>query len=269
MEWYEWIPMGSTAQLFEKITQFETEGRYTEARTCRKKILEAAESSGQNEFVSLCDFLVGEKITVRGLDEAAKDEPFYKRLHDMVCQRLGCNHKLAAAAKRKMAKMAMIQGHYSQAISWLEQALPIMTALQGAKSWEVGEAKALLVEWTNYMDPAQAKALAKAMDEEARRLFPLCEHLRRVEDYVVALGIAPAREIQDPGCRFSKDRIFVYYDAFLDIASLRQKLQLDPCVEISEWDDPRGSDGRGFVCTAHQDSIAGHYLQRNNIPIVS
>jgi len=200
--------MGNTSQLFAQIRHFETEGRYAEAQACRKKILKATESAEENEFVSLCDFLVRKEIAVRGVEGAAKNEPFYKRLHDMICQRLGSDHLLAAFAKRKLVKMAMIQGHYPAAISWLEQALPVMTVCQGAKSWEVREEKGLLIEWTCYMDPAKAKAITKAMEEEARRLFPLCEHLKRVEDYLVALGI----ENLDPAWRFgSNGGIMVQY----------------------------------------------------------
>jgi tetratricopeptide (TPR) repeat protein len=258
--------MGNASQLFEQIDHFEAAGLYAEAQACRQKVLAAAESAEENEFVSHCDFLVHEKIAVRGVEGAAIAEPFYKRLHDVVCQKLGSNHILAALAKRKMAKMAMVQGRYSEAIGWLEQALPVMSAFQGAKSWEVREAKGLLIEWTHYMDPAKATAITKAMEEEARRLFPLCEHLKRVEDYLVALGI----KILDPAWRFGPNgEITVHYDAWLDISSLREKFQLDPCVGISEWDDRRGSDGRGFVCTVHQDSIEGYYHRRPDTPIVS
>jgi hypothetical protein len=96
--------MEKDSQLVAQIGQYEAEGFYDKARTCRRKMLERAAAAEHQEFVSLCEFLVREKITVRGIESAVADEPFYKRLHDMVCQKLGNNHILAAQAKRKRPK---------------------------------------------------------------------------------------------------------------------------------------------------------------------
>jgi hypothetical protein len=148
--------------------------------------------------------------------------------------------------------MAMIQGHYAEAVSLLEAAMPVMTALLGANSWEVGEARTLMIDWTRCLDPAKALAMSKAMEEEARRQFPLCVHLRSLEDCLLNLGI----QNLDPIWRFGRDgKIAVRYIVVSENCSFLDTLRLDQCVTISEWENFRDGRGRDFVCTLHQDSL--------------
>ena len=82
----------------------------------------------------------------------------------------------------------------------------------------------------------------------------ICEHLRSVEAAVVAAG---AHETYRGQPWTDNCREWVYVDVRLDLADLRRRLDLDPCVVDHENTDPRSGTERGLVCTTHHDGVIG------------
>ncbi len=84
----------------------------------------------------------------------------------------------------------------------------------------------------------------------------VCEHLRKVEVAVVASG---ATETFRGQAWTDNCREWVYFDRVLDLAGLRSRLDLDPCVVDHENTDPKSGTERRLVCTQHHDGIIGLY----------
>ena len=82
----------------------------------------------------------------------------------------------------------------------------------------------------------------------------VCEHLRGLEDELVAAG----RKITSSGqpwlmnCRF-----WITFDVVLDCGALKQRLKLGDGISIHVNDDPRSGREQGLVCDACHDAIIG------------
>jgi hypothetical protein len=82
----------------------------------------------------------------------------------------------------------------------------------------------------------------------------VCEHLKPLEEALHAAGIRETAR----GQLWSKNcREFVYFNAVLDIETLKARFTFAPCVEVSENLDPRSGTERGFWCSEHQDGVMG------------
>lgn len=95
----------------------------------------------------------------------------------------------------------------------------------------------------------------------------VCEHLRPVEDRLLALGRAVTGSGQPwtQNCRF-----WVYFDAVLDCEALKKNFAPAECVEIDQNDDPRSGRERGLVCTVDHDAVMGlHPLDKPGVAPVS
>ena len=90
----------------------------------------------------------------------------------------------------------------------------------------------------------------------------ICKHLQPIEAELIHLGIAETFR----GQAWTKNcREWVYFDCYLDLASLRKRLALDPCVVDHTNDDPRSGCERGLVCNIHWDAIVGSFAQEDCI----
>lgn len=82
----------------------------------------------------------------------------------------------------------------------------------------------------------------------------LCAHLHALEQELLTAGFRETYR----GTPWSQNcREWVYFDVVLDTASLAARLQLAPCVEVSENLDPKSGSERGFYCSQCQDAVMG------------
>lgn len=82
----------------------------------------------------------------------------------------------------------------------------------------------------------------------------VCSHLSELEQALKAAGV----EETFRGQAWSDNcREWVYFDAVLDVASLRRRFDFGPSVSVHENLDPRSGTERGFVCTTCHDAVVG------------
>ncbi len=91
-----------------------------------------------------------------------------------------------------------------------------------------------------------------------------CEHLRPMEQAMLSAGMRePFR-----GQAWSNNcREWVYFDCFIDTASVRQKFKLAACVNDHAHRGTHDGQERGFVCSACWDAIMGVYERSAGLPV--
>lgn len=253
--------MKDAQELFDQIEAFEIKGQSRKAYPLRERLLEKVDYANDQEFTFILDKLIKEKTTINGLSEAKEVEPYYRLLHEVTEKRIGNNSGLAALAKRKLARIFVIQGRYEEAVSLVEKALPVLTLQFGEDSYEVREALGSEIAWCKFFDPAKAKALI----EKEWLDHPLCEHLKPIEDYLRECGVKMWREKA-----ISRPEVKLFVCAYLDVDSMRGRLNLNSCVE--NFEDPPGPHScylKGFTCGIHHHFIAGDYEKSKEEPIIS
>lgn len=83
-----------------------------------------------------------------------------------------------------------------------------------------------------------------------------CEHLRPLEQAMLTAGIRETFR----GQAWSKNcREWVYFDCFIDTASVRQKFNLPTCVSEHAHRGTHDGQERGLVCSTCWDAIMGAY----------
>lgn len=93
----------------------------------------------------------------------------------------------------------------------------------------------------------------------------MCEHLQQLEAELLQRGIA----LTFRGQAWSTNcREWAYFACYLDLASIRSRLQLPPCVVDHANTDPRSGTERGFVCEEHHDGIIGRLEPETGLPII-
>jgi len=82
----------------------------------------------------------------------------------------------------------------------------------------------------------------------------VCDHLRRLEDYLFERGIPPTAsgQVWSKNCRF-----WIYFGGLLDCVALRRRFELPAFVVEQRNDDPRSGREMGLVCETCQDAIMG------------
>ncbi len=82
----------------------------------------------------------------------------------------------------------------------------------------------------------------------------VCEHLRSLEDPLVAQGhkITFAGQPWSANCRY-----WITFDVLLDCAALKKRLKLGDGVTVHVNDDPRSGREKGLVCEACKDAVIG------------
>jgi hypothetical protein len=87
----------------------------------------------------------------------------------------------------------------------------------------------------------------------------MCEHLIELDYYIKSKNI---KEIFR-GKAWSKNcREWVYYDCILNIDKLKEKFNLNNCVEIHEYNDIKVANELGFYCNNCKDAVIG--FSQNN-----
>jgi hypothetical protein len=84
----------------------------------------------------------------------------------------------------------------------------------------------------------------------------VCEHLRKLEDYLVSQGITikSSGQVWSMNCRF-----WIYFDAVLDCDALRKRFELPDFVTVAQNDDPHSGREKGLFCETDQDAIMGYH----------
>jgi hypothetical protein len=86
----------------------------------------------------------------------------------------------------------------------------------------------------------------------------ICEHLRPLEQAILARGI---RETFRGQAWSLNCREWVYFDCFIDTASVRANLVLYDCVHEHLHRGTHDGQERGFVCSQCHDGVMGSYEQ--------
>jgi hypothetical protein len=83
-----------------------------------------------------------------------------------------------------------------------------------------------------------------------------CEHLRLLEDAIIAAGIPETFRGQawSDNCRE-----WVYFDCFIDIEAVRKRFSLAACVHDHIHRGTHDGQERGLECTECHDGIMGSY----------
>jgi hypothetical protein len=84
----------------------------------------------------------------------------------------------------------------------------------------------------------------------------VCDHLRKLEDYLNSLGIkcTASGQVWSKNCRF-----WIYFDAVLDCDALRKRFDLPEFVVVHQNDDPRSGREQGLDCEVDHDAIMGYH----------
>ena len=93
----------------------------------------------------------------------------------------------------------------------------------------------------------------------------ICEHLQALEDEIKRLGV---KETYRGQAWSSNCREWVYFDCYLDTASLHKRFEMPAFVEQHVNDDPKSGQERGLVCSVHKDGVIGLYEPRPDRPVV-
>jgi len=92
-----------------------------------------------------------------------------------------------------------------------------------------------------------------------------CEHLSELESELVGMGIPLTFRGQ---AWTANCREWVYFDCYLDLAAIRNRLNFAECIQDHTNDDPKSGTERGFVCQQHHDGVMGLFEQRPAKPVV-
>ncbi len=93
-----------------------------------------------------------------------------------------------------------------------------------------------------------------------------CEHLRPLEDELIARGIAETFR-GEPWEKGTRE--WVYFACVLDLSSLRTRLALAPCVADHAHRGTHDGSEAGFTCEEHHDAIMGvHPDDARDLPVV-
>lgn len=93
----------------------------------------------------------------------------------------------------------------------------------------------------------------------------MCEHLKALDEELIRRGIVETFR----GAAWSRNcREWAYFTCYLDLASIRTRLALAPCVVDHANDDPRSGTERGFCCMEHFDAIMGSLETSANYPVI-
>ena len=91
-----------------------------------------------------------------------------------------------------------------------------------------------------------------------------CEHLRPLEQAMLSGGMRETYR----GQAWSKNcREWVYFDCFIDTASIRQKFNLAICVSEHAHRGTHDGQERGFVCSTCWDAIMGAYESSTGLAV--
>ncbi len=91
-----------------------------------------------------------------------------------------------------------------------------------------------------------------------------CEHLRQLEDAMIAAGI---RETYRGQPWTNNCREWVYFDCFIDTDAVRQSFTFTSCVSEHAHRGTHDGQERGFECSECHDGIMGVYEPNDGVPV--
>jgi hypothetical protein len=95
-------------------------------------------------------------------------------------------------------------------------------------------------------------------------IFMTCEHLRALEEAIVAGGIQETFR----GQPWSNNcREWVYFNCYIDAAAVRQHFSLAECVQDHSHRGTHDGQESGFVCSQCWDGIIGAYEPVAGLPV--
>lgn len=86
----------------------------------------------------------------------------------------------------------------------------------------------------------------------------MCQHLKKAEEYIRASGV---KEYWRGQPWTDNCREWIYFDALFDPADLKEKLQLDACVGVHDYFDPKAGSEFGLFCRVCKDGVMGLHPQ--------
>jgi len=95
----------------------------------------------------------------------------------------------------------------------------------------------------------------------------VCEHLRQLEEEIITSGIAETYrgEAWSRACRE-----WVYFDCYLDRASIRERIAFADCVVDHDHLGTHDGQESGFYCNVCKDGIMGvHEVSREGRRVFS
>ncbi len=92
----------------------------------------------------------------------------------------------------------------------------------------------------------------------------ICEHLRPLEQAIVARGI---RETYRGKPWSMNCREWVYFECYLDLAAVRGAMTLADCVQDHVHRGTHDGEERGLVCAQCHDAIVGSYEPRSGLAV--
>jgi hypothetical protein len=90
----------------------------------------------------------------------------------------------------------------------------------------------------------------------------VCEHLRPLEQVLLARGIAETFR----GAAWSMNcREWVYFSCHIDVEAVQKNLVLPACVKAHSHRGTHDGPEKGFVCDTCKDGIMGFYEAKDGI----
>jgi hypothetical protein len=87
----------------------------------------------------------------------------------------------------------------------------------------------------------------------------VCEHLRALEEEMIEAG----HPVIFRGQAWSRNcREWVYFECYIDRASVRNRMELAPCVEDHDHLGTHDGQESGLICKACKDAIMGVHRER-------
>jgi hypothetical protein len=91
-----------------------------------------------------------------------------------------------------------------------------------------------------------------------------CEHLRQLEDAMIAAGI---RETYRGQPWSNNCREWVYFDCFMDVDAVRHRFTFAACVKEHAHRGTHDGRERGLECTECHDAVMGAYEPNDGVPV--
>jgi len=92
----------------------------------------------------------------------------------------------------------------------------------------------------------------------------LCEHLRPLEEAIVAAGV---RETFRGKAWSMNCREWVYFDCYIDTDSVSRAFSFPDCVKVHAHRGTHDGQERGFECAQCHDAIMGAYEPRPGMKV--
>lgn len=175
--------------------------------------------------------------------------PFFERSEARIRAELGDAHAVALAARKQLGSLYGNVARYAEAARLLSDVYARYKAALEPDHPELALLRDnLAIVYKNAGDEAAADVLYAESG--------ICEHLKPLEDYLRSKG----GRVTSIGPAWSqKSRIWVFFDAVLDVEALKAAVGLAPCVTVHMHRGTQDGAEQGFVCGEHDDGVMGRH----------